>query len=60
MTTNPKKVFVILFCAFFLALTAMAANDAPPVVISGLDTYRTNDLKAAYEIWSKGTLENDK
>jgi len=49
MTTNPQKVFVILLCAFFLLLTATAANDAPPVVISGLDTYRTNGLKAAYE-----------
>lgn len=60
MTTNPKKVFALLLCAFFLTLTTKAAGDAPPVVIPGLDTYRTNGLKAAYEIWSKGTLENDK
>jgi len=37
-----------------------AANDVPPVVIAGLDTYRTNGLQSAYEIWSKGTLESDK
>jgi len=30
------------------------------VVVAGLNAYRTNGLKAAYEIWSKGTLENDK
>lgn len=61
MATDPKRVFMILLCAFFLAqTTAKAADDVPSVVISGLNTYRTNSLKAAYEIWSRGTLENDK
>ncbi len=52
---------VILLCALSLAQMARAAADEPPpVVIAGLDAYRTNGLKGAYEIWSKGSLENDK
>lgn len=54
-----KNIVMILLCAFFLA-QARAADDVPPVVISGLNVYRTNSLQAAYEIWSKGTLEHDK
>ena len=51
-----KHLMAILVCALCLAQMAVAAaDDVPPVVITGLDAYRTNGLKGAYEIWSKGT-----
>src|SRR6266404_6826014 len=56
-----KNIFLIIVCSWCLAVSLRAeTNDVPPVVIAGLKAYQTNSANAAYEAWSKGSLENDR
>ena len=55
-----KRIRMILLCTISLVQAAKAADEVPPVAVAGLNAYRTNGLKAAYEICSKGSLEDDK
>jgi hypothetical protein len=54
-----KYILLILLCASCSVKSPAPPTEPPSVVLAGLDAYQAKGLKPAYEVWSKGTLEND-
>lgn len=56
------KARSILLPLLFILLSAVSyADDAPKIVINGMEAYKTTGFEGAFGIWLKGSpLENDK
>jgi len=56
MINNPRVIIVaLIIVCLFAPMTALAENDLPNIVVTGLNDYKSKGPEAAVKAWIKGS-----